>query len=176
MIMIIGPSAWLSRTWTVGRDTSVFLPTLERLRGTPARAEELLRATAADVRTRRASGWSAQQHVGHLADLHALDDRRLTEYLQGVNVLTRADTTNAATERAGHNDASAIDVLARLRRGRTALVQRLETLSIQEAQRTATHPRLEQRLTLVDWMFLMAEHDDHHLAHARYRIWSAREA
>ena len=168
------PATWTSRTWSFGRETSLFLPILERLRGTPARAEELVHTVDVDVLTARRGGkWSGQEHLGHLADLHEIDDRRLTEFLQGEPVLTAADMTNAATERAHHNSGRAADVLERLRRTRMALVQRLESLSIEDVQRSAIHPRLRRRLSLVDWMFFTAEHDDHHLAHARYAAWRA---
>jgi hypothetical protein len=33
--------------------------------------------------------------------------------------------------------------------------------------RMAVHPRLERSLSVLDWMFFVAEHDDHHLAKAR---------
>ena len=37
--------------------------------------------------------WSAQDHLGHLADLHPLDDMRLSKLLEGAAVLTAADRT-----------------------------------------------------------------------------------
>ena len=40
---------------------------------------------------------------------------------------------------------------------------------------TAQHPRLEMALRLIDWAQFVAEHDDHHLAHARWVLSSLRE-
>ena len=50
----------------------------------------------------------------------------------------------------------------RTERGR--LVHRLDVLAGAAAERTATHPRLEQPMRLLDLIFFVAEHDDHHLA------------
>jgi hypothetical protein len=159
---------WTTRSWTFGREPGLFPPILERLRGTPARAEELIRTLPADRLTARTSGkWSAQEHLGHLTDLHELDERRLSEFLENVEVLTAADMSNAATEQAQHNRAPVDAILERLRAGRLGLVQRLEAMTTEQLRCASVHPRLNQRMTVVDWMFFVAEHDDHHLAHAR---------
>jgi hypothetical protein len=166
--IMIEPGNWTAREWTFGRNAGLFSPILERLRGTPLRAEELVRMSAADsLAFRIGTRWSLQEHLGHLADLHDLDDRRLTEFLHRVETLSAADMSNSATEEAQHNALPIAAVLERLRTTRQILVQRLESLSLEEAQRASVHPRLAQRMTIVDWMFFVAEHDDHHLAHAR---------
>jgi hypothetical protein len=36
-----------------------------------------------------------------------------------------------------------------------------------EAGLASEHPRLRRPLRLVDWLYFLAEHDDHHLAKAR---------
>jgi hypothetical protein len=44
-------------------------------------------------------------------------------------------------------------------------VCQLDELPDSAFERAATHPRLEQPMRLLDWIFFVAEHDDHHLAH-----------
>ena len=48
-----------------------------------------------------------------------------------------------------------------------ALLVRLETLDEAAFGRTLLHPRLKQPMRLVDHLYFVAEHDDHHLA----KIW-----
>ena len=140
---------------------------LERLRGTPVRAAALLAEfTDAQIRSSH-DGWSAMEHVGHLDDLHALDVRRLDEFLSRAPVLTAADMTNRATYAARHNERPAADLLEGFRVRRLELVRRLERLTAEEAAISAEHPRLRRPLRLVDWLYFLAEHDDHHLAKAR---------
>ena len=100
---------------------------LERLRGTPARLEELVRGVPHELLTERRGGkWSAQEHVGHLYDLDELHEGRLEDYARGLEVLRAADMTNRKTEDAGHNSARLGDLLARFRGARESFVRRLE--------------------------------------------------
>jgi hypothetical protein len=86
--------AWTSRIWTFRRGAELFPAILERLRGAPVRAKEFVQSVPAHVLNVRIGGkWSAQDHPGHLADLHPLDDMRLSQLLEGAGVLTTADRT-----------------------------------------------------------------------------------
>jgi hypothetical protein len=150
---------------------------LERLRGTAARAAALLHAVPDPLRRWRSEpSWSAQQHIGHLDDLHDLDMRRLDDFASGAAVLSAADITNRKTEEADHNAAATDALLERLRVHRESLVTRLEQLDETEASRSARHPRLQRTMRVIDWMYFVAEHDDHHLARARDVLREARGA
>jgi len=92
---------------------------------------------------------------------------RLEEFLARVPVLTAADMTNRGTYEAHHNDRPAQELLDGFRARRLELVRRLEGLSADEAGIASEHPRLRRPLRLVDWLYFLAEHDDHHLAKAR---------
>jgi hypothetical protein len=158
---------WTSRRFDHELPVELMPGILERLRGTPARAAALVgEVNDAEIRRSR-DGWSALEHIGHLDDLHELDTRRLDEFLARVPVLTAADMTNRATYAARHNESGAADLLERFRARRLALVQRLEELTTEEAAIASEHPRLRRPLRLVDWLYFLAEHDDHHLAKAR---------
>ncbi len=163
---MLGP--WYNRTWTFEMPVGAFPGVVERLRGTPVRAAELVAGIADDQLRRPASeAWSAKRHIGHLDDLHELDDRRLDEYLAGAEILSAADPSNRRTYEADHDATPAAAILARLRTHRAELVSRLEMLSEAQIAATAMHPRLRRPLRLIDWAFFVAEHDDHHLAAAR---------
>src|ERR1700730_11527260 len=70
---------------------------------------------------------------------------------------------NRATEIANHNETRLGVLLERLRTVRNAWLRKLEELGEADLARTALHPRLQQRMQLVDWLYFIAEHDDHHL-------------
>jgi len=112
--------------------------------------------------------WSAQEHAGHLADLESLWMARVDDFLkEGGDSLTVADLTNRRTTEAGHNEGQLKDVLAGFRAARITLAERVEKFPAATFSRSLLHPRLKQPMRLVDHLFFVAEHDDHHLA----RIW-----
>jgi hypothetical protein len=140
-----------------------------RLRGAPVRLEEIVRGVPRDVLIRKPGDkWSAQEHAGHLADLETLWMARVEDFLKdGGDTLTIADLTNRGTTEAGHNERSLDDILAGFRAARRRLVERVGTFPASTFARSLLHPRLKQPMRLVDHLFFVAEHDDHHLA----RIW-----
>jgi DinB superfamily len=164
---MIQQMAWTRRRFEHEWPVELLPGIVERLRGTPARAAALV-AEFTDAEVRRGRGaWSALEHIGHLDDLHALDMARLDEYLARAPLLTAADMANRTTYDAHHNERPAVEVLERFRARRLELVERLEVLTPEEAAITSEHPRLRRPFRLVDWLYFLAEHDDHHLAKAR---------
>ena len=139
-----------------------------RLRGTPARLEEIFRGASREVLVAKAGGkWSAQEHAGHLADLEPLWMARVEDFLAGGDTLTVADLSNRRTHEANHNSRELQDILAEFRSARLRLVERAGKLPPTLFARSLLHPRLKQPMRLVDHLYFVAEHDDHHLA----RIW-----
>jgi uncharacterized damage-inducible protein DinB len=135
-----------------------------RLRQTVNRLDEALRDLPAPVLIhRRGSGWSIQEHAGHLLDLEPLWDQRLDDFDRGASVLHAADLQNRKTYEARHNERPVADVLDEFRRARTGILARLEKMTGAELERRALHPRLQQPMSVVDLSFFVAEHDDHHL-------------
>lgn len=156
---------WVERQFDFNLPVGVFPCVLERLRGTPARLEELARALPPEVLTGRREGrWSVQEHVGHLYDLDELHEGRLEDYARGLGVLRAADMSNRKTEEAGHNSARLEDLLALFRSARASFVRRLESLAEDEVNASALHPRLGKQMRVIDMALFVAEHDDHHLA------------
>jgi selenocysteine lyase/cysteine desulfurase len=171
---MIKSTAWITRTFTFDLPLGTFPAVLERLRGTPARAAELVSGVSEELLSRRCNKkWSAKENLGHLADLQALEDLRLDEFLAGAPVLSAADPTNKITEAAGHSHAPIALLLERLRSGRCEWVRKLEAVTEEEVARTALHPRLQRPMRVLDWAYFVAEHDDHHLARARQAVLDA---
>jgi hypothetical protein len=76
-----------------------------RLRGTPARLEEIVRGVPRDILIRKPGDkWSAQEHAGHLLDLEPLWAARVDDFLRDGDTLTAADLRNRKTNEANHNE------------------------------------------------------------------------
>ena len=160
--------AWLDRDFTFDQPVGVFPSLLERLRGTTARAKELASNVSEETLAMRMAGrWSVKEHIGHLIDLEPLDNQRLQEFLSRIPVLSPADIENRATESADHRLVPIANIIARLASMRAQFISRLEVLTEEEVAIVALHPRLQKSMRLLDWVYFLAEHDDHHLAIAR---------
>ena len=165
---MISHMAWFEREFALGLPDWMFPNVLERLRGTPARAELLLRGLPPEVLTwRDGERWSMQEHVGHLLDLGWLDLARAEDFAAGRDPLTAADLRNRKTHEANHNARPLAELLAEFQAERAGLVRRLEEFDEATVARAALHPRLNKSMRVVDWLFFVAEHDDHHLAAVR---------
>jgi len=77
---------------------------------------------------------------------------------------------NRKTDEANHNARPLEEILADFRAARGRLLKRIEEIAELDSSllaRTIPHPRLKTPMRLVDHLYFVAEHDDHHLA----RIW-----
>ena len=159
---------WFERKFEFGFPVEVFPNLCARLRGTPARLEEELRGRSHEILTRKAQQkWSAQEHAGHLLDLEPLWLARVGDYVSASNELTPADLKNRKTDEAKHNARPVEQILTDFRAARERLLKGVGELDASLFGRAMPHPRLKVPMRLVDHLYFVAEHDDHHLA----RIW-----
>lgn len=162
-------SVWFERKFDFAFPAELFPNICVRLRGTPARLEEMVRPAAREILINKdAAKWSAQETAGHLLDLEPLWLARVEDFLAGRNDLTVADLANRKTHEAGHNERAIEDIATEFRRARGKLMERVSGLDPAVFAKTALHPRLKTPMRLVDHLYFIAEHDDHHLA----QIWS----
>jgi hypothetical protein len=156
---------WTDRRFDFNFPAGIYPEMIERVRGTPARLEDLLHDLAPETLTRQANGrWSMQENAGHLLDLESLVSQRIDEYLAGNTALHAADMSNRKTHEASHNNVPIDSILKTFRTARHDIVQRLESFDPEIFARAALHPRLNVQMRLVDMLFFQAEHDDYHLA------------
>jgi hypothetical protein len=156
---------WTDRRFNFDFPAGIYPEMIERVRGTPARLEELLAGLTSETLTAQVDGrWSMQENAGHLLDLESLVSQRIDEYLAGNAALLAADMSNRKTYDASHNDVSIDTILKAFRAARQELVDRLESFDAEIFARSALHPRLNVPMRLVDMLFFQAEHDDYHLA------------
>lgn len=162
--------AWFERKFDFTFPVEQYPTVCIRLRGTPARLEEMLRNVMVSpevlIATRQEK-WSVQEHAGHLLDLEHLWMARVDDFLTGRDTLAAADPGNRKTHEADHNARQIAEIVNGFRTARLRLVERLGTLEPDGFARTSLHPRLKQPMRLVDHLYFVAEHDDHHLA----KIW-----
>ncbi len=159
---------WFERKFEFSFPVELHPNLLARLRGTPARLEEVLRGRSREILIRKPQEkWSAQEHAGHLLDLEPLWLARVGDYLAGSAQLTVADLKNRKTDEAKHNGQPLERILTGFRAARVELLKRADELDASLFTRAIPHPRLKTPMRLVDHLYFVAEHDDHHLA----RIW-----
>jgi len=157
---------WFERKFDFSFPVELYPNVAARLHGTPARIEEILRGAPQAMRIKKdQEKWSAQEHAGHLLDLESLWATRVEDFVRGGSELTVADLQNRKTEEANHNARSVEEVLGDFRSARLALVNRVNEIEPAMFGRTMIHPRLKKPMRLVDHLYFVAEHDDHHLAH-----------
>ena len=156
---------WLEHTFSFDYPAIKFPEILERLRGTPARVTTRIAGLAPDQLVRRVDeGWSVQQNIGHLVDVHILMFIRLDELLSGAEVLTSPHAVKLSAPLPDHDARSISAVLGDLQTQRSEFVARLESCCEDDWSRTALHTRLNKPMRLVDHALFFAEHDDYHLA------------
>ena len=161
-------TVWFERRFDFSFPVELYPNICARLRGTPARLEEVLSAPSHELLTWKAEEkWSAQEHAGHLVDLEPLWLARVEDYVASNDQLTVADLTNRRTTEANHNGTPLEQILHEFRAAREKLLKRVSELDASLFARQAVHPRLKTPMRLVDHLHFIAEHDDHHLA----RIW-----
>ena len=159
---------WFERKFEFSFPVELYPNLLARLRGTAARLEEALRGPSHETLTAKPEQkWSAQEHAGHLLDLEPLWLARVRDFVAASEQLTATDLQNRKTDQANHNARPPEMILKEFRAAREILLQQSAKLDVSLFSQAIPHPRLKTPMRLVDHLYFVAEHDDHHLA----RIW-----
>jgi uncharacterized damage-inducible protein DinB len=164
---------WFERKFEFSFPVELLPNLCARLRGTPARLDETLRGRSPKILSAKAQEkWSPQEHAGHLLDLESLWLARVEDYVAASDQLTVADLRNRKTDEANHNARPLEQILSEFRAARETLLKRVDALDPSLFSRAIPHPRLKIPMRLVDHLYFVAEHDDHHLA----RLWELLNA
>src|ERR1017187_2482258 len=135
---------WFERKFEFSFPVELHPNLLARLRGTPVRAEEVLRGRSQESLVRKPQEkWSAQEHAGHLLDLELLWLARVDDYVAGSAQLTVTDLQNRKTDEANYNARPVEEVLAEFRAARGRLLKRVDELDPSLFARSIPHPRLK---------------------------------
>lgn len=155
---------WIERRFGFDFPVGLFPVIFSRLEGSIFRLYSLLSNADEETCSSRKNGWSVKEHLGHLYDLEELWWKRLQDFLQGRELLTAADMSNAKTTAAGHNEKSLEKLLEQFTIERQKILETVYQYDEHMLRLTALHPRLNQPMRLIDSLFFVAEHDDHHIA------------
>lgn len=161
---MINQALWLNRRWTFNFNTDMFPIIYSRLEGSIPRLQSLF-VDADETKAGIAiKGWSAKEHLGHLYDLEELWWNRWEDYKNKKEELTAADITNRRTTEANHNLKNIHELIAAFTRERQKILDAIYSCDQEMLSRTSLHPRLKTPMRLVDYLYFVAEHDDHHIA------------
>jgi uncharacterized damage-inducible protein DinB len=165
---MITQTPWFERKFDLNFPVGLYPVIIGRLEGTLPRVIAMIKNVSDEILTRKSNNdWSAKEQVGHLYDLEELWYARVNDFLTGKEVLTAADLRNTKTHEADHNKKTIEELVDQFSSARNKLISKIKDADEATALLTALHPRLKTPMRLVDHLFFIAEHDDHHLAKIR---------
>lgn len=160
---MIQQTPWFERSFHFDFPVGLFPVIFSRLEGSIFRLQSILSNADEEHCSHKDSGWSVKQHVGHLYDLEDLWWKRLQDFLDNKELLTTADLTNQKTEQANHNEKTLEQLLQQFAAERQKTLEAIFGFDEALLTRTSLHPRLKQPMRLIDSLYFVAEHDDHHI-------------
>ena len=161
---MIQQTPWMERTFNFNFPVTHFPVIFSRLEGSLFRLQAILITADDEYCSRSAGGWSVKEHIGHLYDLEDLWWKRLQDFLDRKEVLSAADMTNTKTTEAGHNQKTVEQLLQSFIIERQRMLETIYGFDKRTLTLESVHPRLQQSMRLIDSLFFVAEHDDHHIA------------
>ena len=165
---MITQTPWTERRFDFNFPVSMFPNIIERLRGTEPRIQKIIYQLPEEVLVwKDGTKWSIKEHTGHLYDLEELWYGRIEDFLAGKEMLRTADLSNPKTEKANHNSKPVHELIEQFAEARNKLISKVENIDEATASIISLHPRLKKPMRLIDSLFFVAEHDDHHLAKMR---------
>lgn len=149
---------WFERNLKFGLPKEM-LPFFERLEGTIVRIQAKVKGIDDNTLSEKYHGkWSIKQHIGHLAEVDEIANKRLDEMVAGVSPMSPA-----VFEPQDYNPWPIEKVLELLNSNRTKNLKKYQSLAEADLLKSSLHPRLQVMMTPVDLAWFDAEHDDHHL-------------
>ena len=161
---MIRQTPWFERTFIFDYPVTNFPVIFSRLEGTLFRLQAILINADDDYCSYNADGWSVKEHVGHLYDLEELWWRRLQDFLDRKEILSPADLTNTKTKEAGHNEKTLEGLMQQFTIERQRILETIYGFDKGTLGLLSIHPRLQRPMRLIDSLYFVAEHDDHHIA------------
>ena len=161
---MITQTPWFERTFDFSFPVTNFPVIFSRLEGTLFHLQSILINADDDYCSYNSEGWSVKEHLGHLSDLEDLWWKRLQDFLDRKEMLTPADLTNTKTKEAGHNQKTLEQLMQQFVAERQRILETVYEFDRGTLGLLSVHPRLQQPMRLIDLLYFVAEHDDHHIA------------
>ena len=162
---MIRQTPWFERRFNFDFPITNFPVIFSRLEGTLFRLQAVLMNADDEACSHNADGWSVKEHVGHLYDLEDLWWKRLQDFLDRKEILTAADLTNTRTNEARHNEKTLEQLMQQFVAERQRTLETVYGFNRGTLGLQSIHPRLQQPMRLIDSLYFVAEHDDHHIAY-----------
>jgi hypothetical protein len=154
---------WTERKFDFGFRKEYLPFLIERIKATAPRIEEFVQNISnVNLSKQINNQWSVKEHIGHLIDLEELHEARIEQFAEGLTELRAADMSNKKTYDANHNQ-KVSDLISELRKVRAQFISKLENFDESKLEHKALHPRLQKQISIVDLVYFVGEHDNHHL-------------
>lgn len=157
-------SKWFDRKFDFSFGMEVHGTLLERLQSAPNTFKNVCPAPPKEIQILKPGNkWSVNENIGHLTELEPLWRKRFEEIKMESPEMTPADLRNKATDEMNFNKFSLRELLHTFTGQRAETINFLKSLQERDFSKSSVHPRLEQPMRIIDLMYFVAEHDQHHL-------------
>lgn len=154
---------WFDRKFDFHFGMEAFPGLLQRLEKSADKVREIIREIPEQELNYKPGGkWSIKEHIGHLWILEPLWQKRFSEIKENKTEMSPADLNNTATDEALFNQYAIEKIVNGFERERKDTVHLLKRFSGKDFQYSLYHPRLKQLMRIIDLMYFVAEHDEHH--------------
>jgi uncharacterized damage-inducible protein DinB len=155
---------WFDRKFDLSFGMDKYPQLLYRLEQAPIQFSQILSTLPEEVQILKPNGkWSIKENIGHLTVLEPLWQTRFQEIKEGKFEMSPADLKNTLTNQMGFNSHPLAELLQMFSVERNKTIGLLGKLEQSDFSKTSIHPRLQQPMRIVDMMYFVAEHDQHHL-------------
>ncbi len=155
---------WFDRQFDFSFGIEQFPGLLERLKKTSLLILEITnRISEQDLNFKPAGKWSVKEQIGHLWVLEPLWQKRFLEIKENQAQMSPADLKNRATDNASFNQYNIKKIITGFQQERKHTIRLLESFSQSDLLNSLYHTRLNQPMRIIDLMYFVAEHDEHHL-------------
>lgn len=164
MELLLNPKKWFDRKFDFNFGMELYDTLLERLQSAPNMFSQISQMLPKEVQVFKTENkWTIKENIGHLTLLEPLWRIRFEEIKNGSSKISPADLSNRATDEMNFNKFSLQELINVFTNQRTKAIKFLSSLQQSDFTKTSIHPRLQQPMRIVDMMYFVAEHDQHHL-------------
>src|SRR5690606_23765754 len=155
---------WFDRDFNFDFGIEQYNNLLDRLENFPMILNQILDQIPEQFPTYNTEGkWSINQNIGHLFLLEIIWRARFQEINDGKKMMSPADLNNTATTRSSSNKLLITELIKCFWYERIKTIDFLKSLNSDDILKSSIHPRLNQPMRVIDLMYFVAEHDQHHL-------------
>jgi DNA-binding MarR family transcriptional regulator/uncharacterized damage-inducible protein DinB len=162
------PEPWFDRKFDFTYLSTTPEVIFERLYSTSMRLNQMNNQFPESSLTKSNGKWSIKQNIGHLSDLEPVWIGRVRDIIQGKKEMRNIDFANKKTHKAKHNDMPLNQLISNFSTQRNSLIKLCQENYSSLLTSKALHPRLGIQMRIIDLLYFVAEHDDHHLSTIRH--------